>query len=749
MQDSPPRTYRTRATTWLMAACAFCSALIISTPVLAGQEEDLQNVPWKIDADTLEYTKSPRAAEEPSRVVKASGNVILTPVSEERSHPAIVRADTIEYFIDQGRVVAEGNVELKTDADRISADRAEVFLGTRTGSFENATVFHGKNNIYISGQLIEKTGELTYHLKKGRITTCDTDSPDISPAWSFGTGDTTVTREGYAFIKNATFWIKKMPVLYSPIMIIPAKTERQSGLLLPEFSNSRREGRGMLAPLFLNFSPSSDATLYLGGLSKRGPQASAEFRYMSGLDSRGIFTATYLRDTHEDTLLDDFNSDGFLRTRENRFWIRGKADQYFANGVIGRLDIDLVSDRDYLQEFHEGMVGYSQNNSETLNSFQRGFQGMTEVFRENTAQLTRNWTNIGLYGELRGVDDTRNISAAETPLWSLPQISFSGLYPIFGLPADFSWQSEYIYYYRNRGLAGHRLDLTPRVTVPILPLGPLFEAAVSSSIRETVYQVEERGAVQWPRESSQSRTLFDITADLATTLHRDFTLGDESETRFLSHAIRPYGRYLFIPTSDQTNLPLFDQKDRVEAANRITYGISNFFRYYKQNESAYASREYAYVNIFQSYDDRTSRAENFSDINGELEFNPTEFLQFRYETAVNLYGEGVTYYDFRTSYITRRDDTLFANYKYKKDLEVHEITAGARIHLGDSLIARTNLTHSFNRSVGLVAGTVGLLYQPSCWGVELAATKTSEDARLMLIFSLTGLGKAVEIGQNL
>ena len=40
--------------------------------------------------------------------------------------------------------------------------------------------------------------------------------------------------EGYARVKNARLRVKKLPVFYWPYMIWPAKTERTSGLLVPE-----------------------------------------------------------------------------------------------------------------------------------------------------------------------------------------------------------------------------------------------------------------------------------------------------------------------------------------------------------------------------------------------------------------------------------------------------------------------------------------------------------------------------------
>ena len=48
--------------------------------------------------------------------------------------------------------------------------------------------------------------------------------------------------EGYAHVKNARMRVKKVPVLYLPYILWPAKTDRTSGLLVPNIGYSHRRG---------------------------------------------------------------------------------------------------------------------------------------------------------------------------------------------------------------------------------------------------------------------------------------------------------------------------------------------------------------------------------------------------------------------------------------------------------------------------------------------------------------------------
>ena len=723
----------------LLAPVLISTGLVLLTPD-SGRTEEMENLPWEIVADQLTYTKKPQA-------VHARGHVIVTPMTKDEVRPIVIKAEEIDYNIKQGRIKARGNIELSTDTDRINADQAEIELDTRTGFFLNATLFHAENNAYIQGQRLEKTGELTYQISAGRFTTCDLD-PEAPPAWSIGSSDARITKGGYALLRNATFRIKDVPVFYSPFLVVPAKTERQSGLLFPELSNSAREGQGVLVPLFVNLSPSSDATLYGGKLTKRGVQTGAEFRYVADLDSRGMFSASYLQDSLVDTVGEDFNSDGLLRTREERYWIRGKADHYFSNGLIGRVDLDLVSDRDYLREFQDGMIGFTQSDQEYFTAFQRGFQDETELFRENTVQLSRNWDSMGLYGELRTIDDNSPGTNATTPLWSLPRISYAGLTPLAGSPVDLSWQSEYVYYVRDNGLGGHRLDLAPRLIVPVHPLAPLFEATLSGGLHETLYMVETNGNTGWSGNNGQSRTLYDFSATLATTLRRDFVLGEAAAGRSLIHTVRPYLGYSYLPDVNQNSLPRFDPTDRINAVNRLTYGMSHYFRNRTRMGGRSESRDSAYFNIEQSYDFRAA-TRPYSDVSAELELNPLPGLQLKGKTAISAYGRGVTYYDLASGYTNIHGDMIRADYYYKKDTGIEELTAGIKARVSSTLSAQYDVVHSFANNVGAVSSSMRLIYQPSCWGMVLSGTKSSDDFRVMLTFTLTGIGKALELGRSL
>ena len=120
-------------------------------------------------------------------------------------------------------------------------------------------MFIARNHFYIKGEKIEKRGEATYRLENATVTTCDGEAPD----WRLAGSELDVTVDGYGTMKHGRFLARDIPLLYVPYLIFPAKTTRQSGLLLPHLSYSRdKNGLDVELPFFWAISESVDATFF-------------------------------------------------------------------------------------------------------------------------------------------------------------------------------------------------------------------------------------------------------------------------------------------------------------------------------------------------------------------------------------------------------------------------------------------------------------------------------------------------------
>ena len=703
--------------------------------------------PWYMEADRISHFYE-------QRTVEGEGGVLLRRLGGADLPPLEIRAATLGYDFATGAVRADGGLEIRLGRDVITADTARLDMVGQTGSLVNTRIFLADQNLHFVGAAVEKTGESTYRFRDGWITAC-TVQPGQATPWGIRAADTRLALDGYAVLKHATFRIRDIPIFYTPYLIIPAKITRQSGFLFPELSGSQRDGFGVLLPFFVNLSPSADLTLVPGRLSRRGPLLGVEFRYALTPDSFGAFALNYLQDRTEDRLDDDYKADGYLRSVSERYWLRGKADHGFGDHLRARLDLDLVSDPDYLEEYRDGMLGYDASQAAFVSRFNRGLQEETVPFRESTLQLSRTGTAGFLGGELRGVDDQAAVASGAI-LHTLPRLVMAGRDFLTPGGLGWKWDSEYVYYRRADGLSGHRLDVRPALDLA-RPLGSMIGSRLEGGVRETVYRLEEHGdpSEEWGGAAAQNRTLWDASAGLSTVFFRDFALGSNGGRR-LRHLIRPGLGYVFRSQADQEELPEFDAVDRQERENGVELSLHQYLTLDAlQPDGSFQQRDIGLFKIAQGYDLHEARRQTsaagdrnrpWSDVAVDIDLRPLASTRLRYQTAVSVYGRGVPRYELYGRYADKRGDSLALDYRYARGV-AHEInlTLGAKV--SSQLFVRAETVRSLLTD-RTVEESLRLIYHPSCWSMELESSRTEDDERFMVIFSLDGIGNVFEWGTD-
>ena len=125
-------------------------------------------------------------------------------------------------------------------------------------------------------------------------------------------------------------------------------------------------------------SPSMDATVYWDYLEKRGNKYGLEYRYVLNPLTKGTMMFDYLKDrriddgTAENSENYGFTDDDSTRTNRDRYWFRMKHNQgELPLGFTARIDLDVVSDQDYLREFKEGLTGFNASDRYFSSSFGR------------------------------------------------------------------------------------------------------------------------------------------------------------------------------------------------------------------------------------------------------------------------------------------------------------------------------------------------------------------------------------------
>lgn len=742
---------------------------------------------WQISADKITRYENPQSIiaegnivlvkreKLPPQTVKKETNVTdWSTLLEEKTQPTqitpkdleinkkpryatkvTIKADWMAYDVTLGTIKARGHVDVISGDDRLYAEQGVVNLTRETGTFTNATITREKNSLHLEGKTIEKTGLNTYRVIDGWAITCKVKDGE-TPPWSFSSSDTKLTQGGYALMKNAKFNVKGVPVFYSPYMVVPVKNTRETGFLFPEISSSSNNGFGINLPFFYNISDSADMTFYSEYYAKRGFMPGLEFRYVLEPDDKGTFAASFLKDDLSNPSETQYYQDtGFTHTNDERYWLRGKLDKTFGDGWTTRVDLDVVSDRDYLTEFYSSTyTGFARSNQQFLEAFGRGFQDKTADQRQNSISVLKSWQGMSLVTDLLAINDVRADKSSPTPLWKLPEMDFTGATPLYDSNFTFNWDANYVDYWRKDGVGAQRIDLAPKISSPI-PLGPYLESRAELGLRETVYDVQTYGDGTWDQGSNPTRTLYNIHTEIGTTLARDFDIGLQGY-KGINHKVRPFVKYDYLPDVNQDDLPSFDGIDRINPANTVTYGVDNFFTLFKNAKNLDdGSKDYGYLKIKQSYYLGNVREKIYYDTNSNLlptdetndplspinfkfGWKPLQDIDIAYKTDLDVYGHGFIRHGVESSYQNSRGDLFDVDYQYSKLLNIEQINLHAKAWLWSNFRGEVLLSQSLSSST-TNEQDVSLIYQALCWSVEMRSTYTPSDSALYLIFNLANI----------
>ena len=319
-----------------------------------------------IEADTVEKTGD---------MIEATGKVHVK--GEDMS----LNADYVFYNGLTGDLWASGNCHLVETRGELDAAILYYNMIRKDVHVFKGSVLLYKGPVKISGEDITRYGPDLYTGKDVKYTTCLGEPP----AWAMHAGSLYVPLEGYARARDVSFVLDKIPVLYTPYFLYPAKLKRQSGLLFPEYGHSDRKGYSFSLPVYLATSRSTDVTITPDYLSSRGLLMAGEFRYRPSYTTSGEI---YLEAIHDKKggekqdwgILDKVPTDRwFLKARHT--------------GTDLKWDINLVSDEDYLNDI--GTLYKGRISSEWESTSTRDLEEL--VSRAEWTKSVNGFT-LGIYG---------------------------------------------------------------------------------------------------------------------------------------------------------------------------------------------------------------------------------------------------------------------------------------------------------------------------------------------------------------
>jgi LPS-assembly protein len=703
---------------------AFCEEELLKDRLLGDED-----APWEIDAE--------REGEIHEDTYILKGGVVI------RKGDHVLHAQEATYDTKTGIAEVSGDVRFEMAGDILECEEGVFNLNEKTGRVSNARLFLKESPYSIHGGQIEKLGKDTYSVKDFRLTTCE----GPNPAWTITGSKVEVTIEGYGKVKDFAFRVREVPIFYMPYLLFPVKTKRQTGLLLPNVGYSDRNGGSVEVPFYWAISDQADATFYGRYMTERGYMQGLEFRYVADQDSKGIFLFDILSDDIEEKDENDpdqMEVSPFARTNHTRYWLRGRMDQDLPYGVVARLDMDFVSDQDYLREFEGDLFGFEAR-PDLREESGRPMEERYSPTRRSSLRLSHGGEAYSLQGSSSYYQVPENPSEDNTPQ-PLGALDFALLpQQIPYLPVFFRFDTDYQYIWRDDGTKGHGLSVNPAISYPMW-FGRYLALDSSISYTRNMEWVDD------PQENidHQSKDAYQVQARLSTILERVFGI-ERGSMKKLKHKVTPSLAYEYgVFPDERDKSPWFNPLDQESKVNRVVFSIENLFDARMENEEGSVSyRQLATFTLTQGYDLSEARRD-------EAPGEEKEALEPLLATMVlrpfpGLHFLGRTKWDYEKDKLTTVDlslDLSLPRSGGRRDrfaVDYVDVEGGnkalnfsADVHLSHGFSAGTLLNRDLDLKKSSYS-TYWLEYESQCWGVRLGAKKEDEETSFMLSFHLFGL----------
>jgi LPS-assembly protein len=622
-----------------------------------------------------------------------------------------LRAQDLLWQATTQDVDSRGNVELKDPAASVSADRLLMNLSTRKGLVFEGEVLVRQGNFHLGGEEVEKLGATDYYVRNGTFTTCDGEIPD----WKFSASELNVTLGGYARAKHVVFHIKDVPVLYTPYMFFPVKTERESGFLSPWFGYSKKKGWLASLSWYQVIDRHLDATIYLDTWSDLGLGKGLEYRYALGQSNRG--NAVYY---HVNSFEDDPNYDYISWDHRGTF-----PGNWTLTG-----DVEYASSQLFFDNF--GAVAEQYNRDKTV----------------STITIQRNWDKLNLVGFARYIKDLE--TSSNSTLQRLPEMSLGqARFKLADSPIYLGLESYLTRFWRDQGDTGERLFFRPYVSASFTP-GEWLEITPEISIIERIYDAETE-------DDHQFLTEYSVTA--ATRLIKTFN-NEKWHHHRMVHSIEPKLIYTYRPQEDQDTLPLFDLLDRLGKRNDITYALVNRLAIRGVNAAGSRTlRDLMTFRLAQRYDLDESRnnlsgeKRPFSDVELELDLWPTQGTSLNIKSLIPVYGDT----RFRTLTVgasakDNRGNGISASYVYK-ELQTDYASVQFDTSIAKPLYLHFEDRYDFKQERELEK-VLGVEYRSGCWSLFFSYRHRyiedgEDDKEFLINFALSGIGENKGFGNGI
>jgi len=338
---------------------------------------------------------------------------------EGRYQDRTLRADRVTYYLEQGRVIASGNVTLvNADGSSQFAEKIELSNELETGTAYNFT--SRLPNGGITGAAFAQRRKDGIDLYNAYYTACEPceEEKDKNPSWQIKAKRVSQdTDKNLILYKDAVFELFGLPILYTPYLAHPDPSQdRASGWLNPYGGVSGARGVFLELPYYVKLDDYSELTLTPHLFTKVNPLLEVDYRrlfHTGEINLNGSITYASAFDRNGDPFLDEYiyreRVDGNLQVSDNTPVGRRLRSHFFADGQFGLAEdwdwgftAQLASDDLYTRRYDLGdprraglydgdtkrlisqLYAVGQSDNFRLAASTYGFQSLRTTIRENT-----------------------------------------------------------------------------------------------------------------------------------------------------------------------------------------------------------------------------------------------------------------------------------------------------------------------------------------------------------------------------
>lgn len=448
---------------------------------------------------------------------------------------SVLTADEVRLDRVRNILSAHGNVVMTKADDTMHGDSLIIDTETGRGEMENGRIFLAQGNFHIYGNQMAKTGDAEYAMKNGCLTTCNA----AVPSWKIGAEDFDVTVEKYATGKNVVFYVKDLPVFYFPYILLPVKTERQTGLLFPRFGNSSKRGAFLELPVYLAISPSQEATVTLDIQTKRGVGTGLDYRYLRNRDSFGSLGGYIIYDNNEHKVRGQLLQEHFEQLTDS---------VYFATSV------NLTSDRTYLHDYGDASGEYNRQ------------------YYDTRAVVAKQWQSWMTYAQAVYVQDFTGSNSST--LQRLPELYVHAVRQSLPyLPQLwFDMDAVATSYQREKGFEGQRMVVTPRLSTS----QSFFNGRLNATLQGGV-QLRGYNTTDAPSETKEKALVAvpEFSAEISSSFSRLYSGVNALGLERIRHEFVPSISYSYQQNKDQDIYPYYNQDDRTPNLSLLQFSVAS------------------------------------------------------------------------------------------------------------------------------------------------------------------------------